>query len=88
MAGKYNGMKRARDWVGKDVMLAREIETGAARHPAGLRGRIVSQSARGLDFEREPCACCGVRCRITRLGYFDVELAPNALANASARAGD
>lgn len=76
--GKYNGMKYARDWVGKTVVLAGETVTGAARHPAGLRGRIVSQSARGLDFETDPCACCGVRCRITRLGYYDVALVPQA----------
>lgn len=77
MAGKYNGMKYARDWVGKSVVLARDICTGAAKHPAGLRGVIVSQSSRGLDFEREPCPCCGVQPRITRLGYYDVNLAPN-----------
>lgn len=77
MSGKYNGMKYARDWVGQRVTLAREIGTGAAKHPAGLRGKIVSQNARGLDFEGEPCQCCGVQPRITRLGYYDVTLNPN-----------
>lgn len=74
MTGKYNGLKYARDWIGKDVVLARDIANGAAKHPAGLRGRIVSQSSRGLDFEAAPCQCCGVRPRITRLAYYDVTL--------------
>lgn len=75
MRGKYNGMKHARDWLGQPVMLAREIGTGAARYPAGLRGRIVGQGPNGLEFEADTCACCGVRPRITHLGYFDVEIA-------------
>lgn len=74
---KYNGMKYARDWVGRDVILAREVGTGAARYPVGLRGKVVSQSASGLNFEAQACECCGVRPRITRLGYYDVTLAPS-----------
>lgn len=32
---KYNGMKYARDWVGRDVVLAREIGTDRQGSAAG-----------------------------------------------------
>ncbi|MFN8995629.1 MAG: hypothetical protein ACK5X3_18450 [Pseudomonadota bacterium] len=74
MADKYNGMKRAGDWVGQRVELVREIGNGYCLLPAGYVGTIVSQSAAGLAFEGEPCGCCKVKPRVTRLGYFSVRL--------------
>lgn len=77
MKDKYNGMRLARDWVGKHVFLAREIETGAAKYPAGLGGVITDQSSTGMSFEADACKCCGTKPYIRRLNYFDVTLTPN-----------
>lgn len=71
---KYNGMKRAGDWVGKSVELVREIGNGNSLLPAGYVGKVISQSSNGLAFEGEPCGCCKVKPRLTRLGYFSVRL--------------
>lgn len=72
MKNKYNGMRLAKDWVGKHVILARDITTGSAKHPAGLGGVITDQSSVGLTFESHACTCCGVKPYIRRLHYFDV----------------
>ena len=75
MADRYNGMKRARDWVGQRVALTRAVGNGYCQLPEGYVGTITSQSAAGLCFEGDPCACCKVKPRLTRLGYFSVRLA-------------
>ena len=72
---KYNGMKFARDWVGQRVELVRPIENGNCRLPQGYVGQITGQTSRGLDFRGDPCKCCNVQPRVTRLSYFDVRLA-------------
>lgn len=74
MAGKYNGMKRAADWKGKRVELVREIGNGYCQLPAGYVGTITQQGSTGLTFEGEPCGCCKVKPRVTRLSYFSVRL--------------
>lgn len=45
MADKFNGMKRARDWVGQRVVLTRAIGNGYCELPEGYVGTITSQSA-------------------------------------------
>lgn len=81
MYSKYNGMKRARDWVGKRVSLSRAIGNGYCQAPAGYTGMITNLSSAGLTFEGDPCPCCTVRPRFTRLGYFSVRLAPEVGAD-------
>lgn len=73
--GKYNGMKRAGDWVGQSVELARDISNSYCALPQGYRGKVTQQNANGLTFEGEACDCCKVAPRITRLSYFDVRIA-------------
>lgn len=73
--GKYNGMKRAKDWVGQPVTLARDVSNAYCALPRGYRGKITQQHSYGLTFEGEACGCCKVRPVVTRLNYFDVQLA-------------
>lgn len=75
MAGKYNGMKRAGDWEGKRVRLVRELRNGWVTLPAGYIGTITVQSRGSLSFVGQPCSCCGVKPHMSKIGYFDVELA-------------
>lgn len=76
--GKFNGMKRAADWVGQRVVLAKPIGNGAADHPRLLRGQVTSQEPRGLTFRGDKCGCCGVQAQISRLAYTDVRLIEKA----------
>lgn len=71
---KYNGMKRAGDWKGQRVELTRDIGNGYCSVPAGYVGTITQQGSTGLTFEGDPCGCCKVKPRLTRLGYFSVRL--------------
>lgn len=71
---KYNGMKRAGDWKGQRVELVREIGNGFCSLPAGYVGTITQQGSTGLTFEGDPCGCCKVKPRVTRLGYHSVRL--------------
>lgn len=76
MADRYNGMRRARDWVGKRVEITRELSNGFCKLPAGYRGVIKDQNNQGLTFEGEPCNCCSVQPRMSRVRYHDVRLSP------------
>ena len=71
---KYNGMRRAGDWVGKTARINREASNGWGTIPSGTIGEIVSQSNTGLTFESLKCRCCGARMTISRLPYDAVEL--------------
>ncbi|MBP6056815.1 MAG: hypothetical protein KA524_00050 [Nitrosomonas sp.] len=71
---KFNGMKRAADWVGRKVITIREAENGFFIIPKGTKGVITSQSNTGLVFVGDKCCCCGVQTRISRLPYHAVQL--------------
>lgn len=74
MSAKFNGMKRAGDWVGKRVVLTRDVGNGYCVTPAGYAGRITHQYPGGLEFEGDKCECCGVQPRIRLTGYHKVRV--------------
>jgi len=74
MAGKYNGMKRAGDWRGKQVKTVRKLSNGWCQIPAGTSGHITSSGRNGLHFHSDPCPCCGIVSKISALDYCDVKL--------------
>jgi len=71
---RFNGMKRAADWVGRKVITIREAKNGFFIIPEGTKGVITSQSNTGLVFVGDQCSCCGVQTRISRLPYHAVQL--------------
>lgn len=73
MADKYNGMRRARDWLGKRIRLMRDISTGAAVYPKGMAGTVMDTGP-SMYVKGEPCPCCGVSMYIRKLSYFDIVL--------------
>lgn len=79
---KYNGMRRACDWIGQRVELVHPVGNGYCRLPAGYVGLITGLNSKGLQFEGEPCECCKVRPRVTGLGYYTVRLVPAAESDA------
>lgn len=66
--------KLLRDSKGIHVRTTRAIETGAMVIPEGAIG-IVSggHSWNRLHFQSEPCTCCGVMIRVSRLHRSDLE---------------
>lgn len=70
---RYNGMRRAGDWLGKRVRLKRTVTTRAQNAPAGFEGVVVAVH-NGLDIEGPRCPNCGVSFFVRKVGYFLVEL--------------
>jgi len=63
-----------RDWIGTRVKLEREVATRAGVvYPKGSTGRIVHKF-KGFEIEGDPCKCCGVALRITKVNPFDLTL--------------
>ncbi|GAB0154702.1 hypothetical protein [Marinobacterium sp. BA1] len=72
--GKYNGMKRAADWVGHQVKATRQIETnGGNAVSSGMQGEVTGAFS-GLNVTFDVCNCCGTKTHVTKLDYEAVEL--------------
>ena len=57
---------RERDLAGRRVCLVVPLSTGLASWPAGTLAEIERKYA-GFTLRSEPCRCCGVRLRATRV---------------------
>lgn len=67
------GKKLIRDWVGLTVRFRTQLGNGMGRMPAGTLAK-VRYAHGGLEVETEPCKCCGLQLRITRVSFTDVEV--------------
>lgn len=73
-AGKYNGMKRAGDWVDKSIRATRQIRNGGGQGVMpGMKGKVTS-SHRGPNVTFDVCGHCGTVMHVRRLHYSDIEL--------------
>lgn len=73
--GKYGEMKRAKDWVGKDVVTLHDLQNGFYKVPAGSRCLVTSVGG-GLRLSGPPCLHCGVKVFIAKVPYNWVKVAP------------
>lgn len=74
-AGKYNGMNKSSDWVGKRIKATRAIQnTGGRGVTAGMIGTVDS-AHRGLYVTFDLCKHCGSVLHIRCLEYSAIELA-------------
>ena len=72
--GKYNGMKKAGDWVDKSIRAARQIRNnGGQGVMPGMTGTVTS-AHRGLNVTFDVCSHCRTVMHVSRLSYSDVEL--------------
>ncbi len=72
--GKYNGMARANDWVGRRVKSTRQIRNnGGDGVMEGTEGTVTGLS-RGVAVTFDMCEHCGTVLSVTRLSYTDIEL--------------
>lgn len=71
----YGVMKRAKDWVGLEVITKRDIQNGYCILPAGSRCK-VTRAFSGLHLTGPPCGKCGVRVFFSSVGYHAVDPAP------------
>lgn len=71
---RYNGKKRAADWMGRRIVSTEAIRNGWATVPAGTLGRVHDRSPPfgGLDIDFDPCTCCGVKVAVRQVGYHKV----------------
>lgn len=60
-------------FVGQKVRLKREMKNGRMVIPAGSICTITRKFG-GFNLNNSPCEHCGVRIRITRVPYQDVDL--------------
>ena len=72
---RYNGMKRAGDWVGKEIVTVREMGNGLGVFPPGTKGVVESVSCGALNLRLIGCERCNIQARITRVDYFAGKLA-------------
>lgn len=55
--------------------LLRQVSNSYYTIPAGMVGTIErGKDWSRFDFQGDPCACCGVRCRVSRIDKSDLEL--------------
>jgi hypothetical protein len=74
-AGKYNGMAKAGDWEGKRIRATRQIRNGGGQGVTpGMKGEVRS-AHRQLNVTFDVCEHCGTVMHVSRLNYFDIELA-------------
>lgn len=67
--------KRQRDWPGLKVRTNKPMRNAYAELPAGHRMTIDHVThGNALHLKGEPCKCCGVAIRISRVAWFDLEL--------------
>lgn len=71
---KYNGMKRAGDWEGKKIRTTRDLSNGIGSWPKGTLA-IVRSVGPKLRLQSQSCSCCGVKLNMSKVDYYDVELA-------------
>ncbi len=72
---KPPGGKLVRDWVGKRVKTVREMSNGWCTIASGTICTVDSVSGgTGLSLVSDPCSCCGVKVRISRIHATDVEV--------------
>lgn len=71
---KYNGMKRARDWVGKRIRSVESMQNGYVDIPVDSKGIVLAQSPTGLRIKFDKCECCGVSAFISKVTYFSIKL--------------
>jgi hypothetical protein len=72
--GKYNGMKRAADWVGLRVQATRDIENNRGDAVmTGMQGKVTS-AFKGLSVTFDVCKHCGTKTHVVKLEYTAVEL--------------
>lgn len=74
MSKKYNGMKRARDWIGQPIRITRTMRNGAGEYPVGTRGIVQDLWRGGLSLALFGCDSCQSKDFITRVDYGSVEL--------------
>ncbi|NTZ60361.1 hypothetical protein G6L24_08570 [Agrobacterium tumefaciens] len=56
-----------REWVGVSVVTLEEIRTiGGVIYPKGSRAEVTRKFG-GLHLEGDPCTCCGVKLRLTKI---------------------
>ena len=67
----YGVMKRAKDWVGLEVITKREIQNGYCILPAGARCKVTNAFG-GLDLTGPPCKACGVKVFFRKVSYHAV----------------
>ncbi len=72
---RYNGMKKAGDWIGKKVVTTQALRNGLAELPAGTSGTVRGCARGALNLDLHACECCKIKLHITRVSYFDVSLA-------------
>ena len=60
-------------FMGKKVRTLSEIQNGYVVIPKGAICKITRKFG-GFDLTNEPCGACGMRARISRVSYRDVEL--------------
>lgn len=74
MSKKYNGMKRARDWVGQPIRTTRTMRNGVGEYPAGTKGIVEELSRGGLSLALYRCSNCQGKEFISRVDYHSVEI--------------
>lgn len=69
---KYNGFKKASEWIGKRVVAVRHIETrGGKAVTPGMRGTVMGAFG-GLDIKFDVCRHCGTGMHIKNADYHSV----------------
>lgn len=73
------GHKRVCDWIGLRVRTLREMRNEFGCVPAGAIATSIAPRAAGtgLALEFDPCACCGVRIRVSDVPANWVEVIPS-----------
>ena len=73
-AGKYNGMQRAGDWVGKRVRATHQLRNGGGQGVMpGMTGE-VNGARGGLNVTFDVCDHCGTVMHVRNLNDSDVVL--------------
>lgn len=71
---KYNGKKRAKDWLGCRFRTKREFKNGWATMPAGSTGVVSSAgSPKGLHIKFDSCGHCGIQVQMSYVSYHDID---------------
>lgn len=67
------GKKLVTAWKGLTVRTLRRMRNGVTDIPAGTLATVTYARA-GLTLETEPCKCCGVSIRISKVSSSDVSV--------------
>ena len=66
-AGKYNGMKRSGDWVGKKIVSARKIQNNGGTGVMAMTLGVVNSAHNGINATFVMCPHCGTVLHVTKL---------------------